>query len=206
MIRSGVMGSQAWSFWTQTYFNCRIMPISLENQSEMKVKRKYETNSNQKNCLELLWLLFNCLIIRGKKVKHNSCLLSCTAAGFCFVLPWWQAMKNLPATRETWVWSLGQEDSFEKGMATHSSILFSFFKLIYLFWLETNYFTILWWFLPYIDMHQPQVYMCPPSWTPLSPPSPSHWMRWIKLDRIIQSEVSQKEKHQYSILTCMYGI
>ena len=26
-------------------------------------------------------------------------------------------------------------------------------------------------------------------------------MRWMKLDPIIQSEVSQKEKHQYSILT-----
>ena len=31
-------------------------------------------------------------------------------------------------------------------------------------------------------------------------------MRWMKLDPIIQSEVSQKEKHQYSILTCIYGI
>ena len=26
-------------------------------------------------------------------------------------------------------------------------------------------------------------------------------MRWMKLEPIIQSEVSQKEKHQYSILT-----
>ena len=26
-------------------------------------------------------------------------------------------------------------------------------------------------------------------------------MRWMKLEAIIQSEVSQKEKHQYSILT-----
>ena len=26
-------------------------------------------------------------------------------------------------------------------------------------------------------------------------------MRWMKLELIIQSEVSQKEKHQYSILT-----
>ena len=30
-------------------------------------------------------------------------------------------------------------------------------------------------------------------------------MRWMKLS-IIQSEVSQKEKHQYSILKHMYGI
>ena len=31
-------------------------------------------------------------------------------------------------------------------------------------------------------------------------------MRWMKLEPIIQSELSQKEKHQYSILTHIYGI
>ena len=31
-------------------------------------------------------------------------------------------------------------------------------------------------------------------------------MRWMKLEHIIQSEVSPKEKHQYSILTHIYGI
>ena len=31
-------------------------------------------------------------------------------------------------------------------------------------------------------------------------------MRWTKLEQIIQSEVSLKEKHQYSILTHIYGI
>ena len=31
-------------------------------------------------------------------------------------------------------------------------------------------------------------------------------MRWMKLEPIMQSEVSQKEKHQYSILTHIYGI
>ena len=31
-------------------------------------------------------------------------------------------------------------------------------------------------------------------------------MRWMKLEPIIQSEVSQKEKHQHSILMCIYGI
>ena len=31
-------------------------------------------------------------------------------------------------------------------------------------------------------------------------------MRWMKLEPIIQSEVSQKEKHQLSILTHIYGI
>ena len=31
-------------------------------------------------------------------------------------------------------------------------------------------------------------------------------MRWMKLEPIIQSEVGKKEKHQYSILTHIYGI
>ena len=31
-------------------------------------------------------------------------------------------------------------------------------------------------------------------------------MRWMKLEPIIQSEVSQKGKHQYSILTHIHGI
>ena len=31
-------------------------------------------------------------------------------------------------------------------------------------------------------------------------------VRWMKLEPIIKSEVSQKEKHQYSTLTHIYGI
>ena len=31
-------------------------------------------------------------------------------------------------------------------------------------------------------------------------------MRWMKLEPIIQSEVSQKDKHQYSLLMHIYGI
>ena len=34
-----------------------------------------------------------------------------------------QTVKNLPAVQETEVQSLGREDSLQKGMATHSSIL-----------------------------------------------------------------------------------
>ena len=44
-----------------------------------------------------------------------------------------------------------------------------FFKFIYLFYLEINYFIILQWFLPYVDMNQPLVYMCAPH-----PETPSH--------------------------------
>ena len=31
-------------------------------------------------------------------------------------------------------------------------------------------------------------------------------MRWMKLEAIMHSEISQKEKHQYSILMQIYGI
>ena len=34
-----------------------------------------------------------------------------------------QIVKNPPAMQKTWVRSLGQEDSMEKGMVTHSRIL-----------------------------------------------------------------------------------
>ena len=34
-----------------------------------------------------------------------------------------QLVKNPPAMRETWVWSLGWEDPLEKGKAAHSSVL-----------------------------------------------------------------------------------
>ena len=34
-----------------------------------------------------------------------------------------QTVKNLPEMQETWVRSLGQEDTLEKEMAIHSSIL-----------------------------------------------------------------------------------
>ena len=43
----------------------------------------------------------------------------CTRRAFLMA----QSVKNLPAMWGTWVLSLGQEDSLEKGMATHSSVL-----------------------------------------------------------------------------------
>ena len=41
-------------------------------------------------------------------------------------LPVGSVVKNTPAVQETqamWVWSLGQDDPLEEGMAAHSSIL-----------------------------------------------------------------------------------
>ena len=39
------------------------------------------------------------------------------------LIPGWGTVKNLPAIQETWVQSLGWENSLEKGTATYSSIL-----------------------------------------------------------------------------------
>ena len=48
----------------------------------------------------------------------------------------------------------------EQRLGSYTAGLSLFLKLIYFNW---RLITILWWFLPYIDMNQPWVYMCPPS-------------------------------------------
>ena len=50
------------------------------------------------------------LVIRERRLKARSSLVA-------------QTVKHLPAMRETWVQSLGQEDPLEEGMGTHPSIL-----------------------------------------------------------------------------------
>ena len=50
-------------------------------------------------------------------------------------------------------------------------------SFFFFFLMEANYFTIFWWFLPYIfiyHMNEPRVYMCPLILNPLPSPSPSH--------------------------------
>ena len=50
----------------------------------------------------------------------------------------------------------------------------NFFLKIYLFQLEDNHITALWWPLPHINMALPQVHMGPQFLKPLLPPSPPH--------------------------------
>ena len=52
-----------------------------------------------------------------------------------------------------------------------------------------------------MDLHVLSIPIPPPA----SFPIPS-LIRWMKLEAIIQSEVSQKDKDQYSILMHIYGI
>ena len=68
-------------------------------------------------------------------------------------------------------------DAFQIFVLPYSFFFFCPFLLfspIYFYQLEANYLTILQWFLPYIDMNQPWIYMCSPSRSSLPPPSPSH--------------------------------
>ena len=86
-------------------------------------------------------------------------------------------LRNLYSGQEATV-RAGHEtkDWFQIGKGVHQGCIMSpclfFFFSIYFYQLEANYFTILQWFLPYIDMNQPWIYMCSPSRSPLLPPSP----------------------------------
>ena len=53
----------------------------------------------------------------------------------------------------------------------HTFYFFYFFS-IYFYQLEANNFTVFQWFLSYIDMNHPWIYMYSPSLSPLPPPSP----------------------------------
>ena len=74
-----------------------------------------------------------CLVIRTAEEMQTPFSLSPLAlfpsffdkllTSVCLGFPGSQMVKNLPAMQKTWVWSLGQEDTLEKGMATHCSIL-----------------------------------------------------------------------------------
>ena len=51
-------------------------------------------------------------------MKHDTDLPTCIPASLMAPM-----LKNLPAMQKAWVQFLGQEDTLEKEMATHSSIL-----------------------------------------------------------------------------------
>ena len=63
-----------------------------------------------------------CIWTNGKR-RNFSWIVLCSFICMNGAPPVAQMVKNRPATWETWVRSLDQEDPLEKGMATHSSVL-----------------------------------------------------------------------------------
>ena len=74
--------------------------------------------------LSIEWAGDESTVVHNKKIFTNPCFWKWNRGENCMLASLEvQVEKNLPAMQETWVWSLGQEDPLEKGMATHSSIL-----------------------------------------------------------------------------------
>ena len=74
----------------------------------------------------------------------------------------------------------------------------TFFTIRFFFFMEDNCFTILCWFLPLINLwyiHAMEYYSAIKKNSVKSVP-----VRWMNLEPIIQSELSQKEKDKYYIL------
>ena len=67
------------------------------------------------------WMKFTYLFKNNKDRKHEIWSKFFYYLKFCISSLVAQTVKCLSAMRETWVWSLGREDSLEKETATHSS-------------------------------------------------------------------------------------
>ena len=85
---------------------------------EVGPKEKLKVNQSQK-VGEIIPGYQN-LLQNGANMFHQRIFRDYGFIGASLVV---QRVKSLPAMRETWVRSLGQEDPLEKEMATHSSIV-----------------------------------------------------------------------------------
>ena len=100
--------------------------------SSAKSQNKTEIRNSYAVCLSLSWPKFCEDKDHGYLFDHGISIqlfTHCLPSSRCSINISWmyaslvaQTVKNLPAMRETWVWSLDQEDPLEKEMATHSSI------------------------------------------------------------------------------------
>ena len=89
--------------------------------SSPRLSREWETNfhtvfthvlGRPKSLLGFAWLIME----KSERTFWPAHYFCC-----CYLVA--QMVKNLPAMRGTWVWSLGWEDPLEEDMATHCSIL-----------------------------------------------------------------------------------
>ena len=120
------------------YSEALIIWPQLILQSHCPSVPKYEGHYRLLNPFSFLSLFFLIIV-----VPDHSCPWFCCCLKYLF---------HWEVGRTHRIWGIRQ------------GIIWGFF---YLFKLEANYFTILQWSLPYIDMSQPWVHMCSPSGTPL---------------------------------------
>ena len=85
----------------------------------MEKRRKWEISVNNK-CMGSSGVCITSLELSSVGTECQNLYISVWMSWLSLVA---QMVNNLPAMWETQVWSLGQEDPLEKGMANHASIL-----------------------------------------------------------------------------------
>ena len=101
------------------FFGCIVIQLIFSSCTALWQLMYYQwTSEIAESCLPLWYPYIYSLCL---------CLYFCFANKFTYTIFWpslvAQAVKNLPAMRETWVPSLGWKYPLEEGMTTHSSIL-----------------------------------------------------------------------------------
>ena len=94
------------------YTNVEVHPNNIKYTLKLFRQHRVYTFSICHNVL-----LKHTLYTHTHTHTHTSYILLLSSTTFVV-----QMIKRLPAMRETWVQSLGQEDPLEEGQATHSSI------------------------------------------------------------------------------------
>ena len=84
-------------------------------------------NSNFFLASKIVEISKSCFVTIVKKVLNQQYKFEYLKSFFYSVIrtksfQWWRICLPTQETQESWIWSLGQEDSLEKEMATHSSI------------------------------------------------------------------------------------
>ena len=94
-----------------------VCDVCNKRKMQNKKDEKVQENWGQVSCL------FNAIQL---KFFDSFCEYSCVAQGMRSLLVGFlsgSVVKNLPVMQETRVWSLGQEDTLEKEIETHFSVL-----------------------------------------------------------------------------------
>ena len=118
------------SAWTQTWLACLLSPEAFTQFPQKSTATQKSTSTQLTAGLVpppslaltqgISWFGFIYISSHLKSSHPSFSKYSLSTYHYSLVA---QTVKNPPAMQETWVQSLGQEDSPEEGMATHSSIL-----------------------------------------------------------------------------------